>query len=70
MDSDDSFSHQSEEQISEMLELDNPVRTTNVKTWKGKIAKGLDHWSVVTFMSMITIYSLFFDDLRMICFDL
>jgi hypothetical protein len=70
MESEDSFSHQSEEQISQIIELDNPIRSTKVKTWKDKIAIGIEHWSVVTFMSAITIYSLFFDDLRMIVFEL
>lgn len=36
--------------------------------WKVKMAKILDHWSVVTFMTLITIYALFFDDIRMLAF--
>lgn len=36
--------------------------------WKLKIAKVLDHWSVVLFMTLITIYALFFDDIRVLVF--
>ena len=34
--------------------------------WKIKIAKALDHWGVVIFMTVITIYALFADDIRLL----
>eukprot|EP00352_Strombidinopsis_acuminata_P007429 CAMPEP_0176361820 /NCGR_PEP_ID=MMETSP0126-20121128/18011_1 /TAXON_ID=141414 ORGANISM="Strombidinopsis acuminatum, Strain SPMC142" /NCGR_SAMPLE_ID=MMETSP0126 /ASSEMBLY_ACC=CAM_ASM_000229 /LENGTH=171 /DNA_ID=CAMNT_0017717521 /DNA_START=301 /DNA_END=816 /DNA_ORIENTATION=+ len=36
--------------------------------WKVKMAKALDHWTVVSFMTLITIYALFFDDIRVLAF--
>jgi len=35
---------------------------------KRNIEKWLDHYAVIMFMTMITIYALFFDDLRIILF--
>lgn len=34
-----------------------------------KIEKVLDHWITVTFMTLVTIYALFFDDIRIIAFE-
>ncbi len=36
--------------------------------WKVKIDNALDHYVVVIFMTLVTIYALFFDDLRIIFF--
>lgn len=36
--------------------------------WKVKMAKFLDHWAVMIFMTLITIYALFFDDIRVLAF--
>jgi len=37
--------------------------------WKKNIIKFLDHYIVVILMTTITVYALFFDDLRMIVFE-
>lgn len=34
--------------------------------WKISLDKGLEHWSTAIFMTLITIYSLFFDDIRIL----
>lgn len=34
-----------------------------------KVESVLDHWFTTVFMTMITVYSLFFDDLRALAFD-
>lgn len=50
------------------MNLLEETKEINVKrpTWKIKIEKGLEHNIVVAIMSTITIYSLFFDDIRML----
>ena len=40
----------------------------NVRKRKAKIEKVLDHYMVVTFMTLVTVYALFFDDIRIIAF--
>lgn len=37
--------------------------------WKVKLAKFLDHYVVVIFMTVVTVYALFFDDLRIVAFS-
>ena len=39
-----------------------------VPEWKKKTRKCLDHYVVVIFMTLVTVYALFFDDLRVIAF--
>ena len=34
--------------------------------WKNKIERFLDHYAVISFMMMVTIYALFFDDIRIL----
>jgi len=37
--------------------------------WKVKTEAFLDHWAVTTFMTLITIYALFGDDVRLVAFQ-
>jgi hypothetical protein len=46
----------------------NQERLEAARTKKRAIAKALDHYAVVTFMALITVYALFFDDLRVLLF--
>jgi hypothetical protein len=47
------------------------LNTSVMKTYKRKlkIRSFLDHWKVVAVMTVLTIYALFFDDLRVISFS-
>jgi hypothetical protein len=46
----------------------NQERLEAAQTQKKAIAKFIDHNAVVAFMTLITIYALFFDDLRVLLF--
>lgn len=37
--------------------------------WKDKMDKFINHWPVVTYMTIITVYALFADDIRLIAFS-
>jgi len=42
--------------------------TSSKPRWQQKLAKFLDHYAVVIFMTLVTIYALFFDDIRIAWF--
>jgi len=48
------------------------IQTAKVKRakWKIMVDRALQTYSVVTFMSILTIYTLFFDDIRVVAIDL
>jgi uncharacterized membrane protein len=59
------------ENESEEEEEEEQVATEAVKKSqrrKEAIAKFIDHWIFVTWMTLLTVYALFFDDLRLIFF--
>jgi hypothetical protein len=54
------------ESSSEMSILHTVEEEKIQKKWKHRMASFLDSWPVAIFMTLITIYALFFDDIRII----
>ena len=57
-----------QEEREEVNKRQEALKKKERPQWKIKIEKFIEHYAVVIFMSAITIYSLFFDDIRAAAF--
>jgi hypothetical protein len=62
-----SSSEDEDEDDENILEQDNTKSKKDLPVWKQKTQKVLDSWPISGFMTFITVYALFFDDIRILC---